>query len=707
MFRFLCIVIPIFFSYCITAQDAYHQELANQLSEQFNLVGGTFLLDDTEAAKISNTISYGNLSVSGQNDTENPFNQFLSINVIGEGANPWDAGINIRNQNTVARNDVVLAVFWMRGESSVATPQVNFFVEESATFDKEIFITVEPPATWTQYIIPFKAVRDYPVDNIVTGLHLAFAAQKIEFGGLALINYEDKYVLQDLPTQLGTGPYAGSEADAAWRADAASRIEELRMAQLELLVLDKDDQPLKNTTVHVAMQKHDFEFGTAVVASRFANNRDYLQIYENKLLDLDGRGHGFNTVVFENSLKWRAWEGEWPTNKSEKVKAIQWLVDNDITIRGHNLIWPSWDFLPDYMESNRNNPSFLVDQVQERIETILNTEGIKGNIKDWDVINEIAVSTDLADALRGSTGYVTGREIYAEMFQQVKEIDPEITTYLNDFITIGQNRENGILYDEYKSHIREIINAGGQIDGIGFQAHIGGSPTPPEKVYRILDDFYNEFGTEAKITEYDTDRLVNGELGAMYMEDFLTIIFSHPSMTGFMMWGFWDGNHWKQNAPIYNQDWSLKPSGEAFINKVYSDWWTEETLVTDDEGKVQLNGFKGKYSVTIEGLDEAMIINLPEDTSYVLQVDLTSSTSELEFENEYALFPNPTEDKVTITNRANDTFAVTITDVAGRKLKYYTGSDSYEIDMSDQLSGVYFANVTQASQTFTKKIFKR
>lgn len=55
--------------------------------------------------------------------------------------------------------------------------------------------------------------------------------------------------------------------------------------------------------------------------------------------------------------------------------------------------------------------------------------------------------------------------------------------------------------------------------------------------------------------------------------------FSHPSVDAFIMWGFWDGNHWHQNAPIFNLDWSIKPSGQAYIDKVFNEWWTNEELL--------------------------------------------------------------------------------------------------------------------------------
>mgnify|MGYP003880256745 CR=1 FL=1 len=142
--------------------------------------------------------------------------------------------------------------------------------------------------------------------------------------------------------------------------------------------------------------------------------------------------------------------------------------------------------------------------------------------------------------------------------------------YINDYVTIGQGNTGGGLYNLKKQFVQELVDAGVQLEGIGFQGHIGAFPTSIYDVQTILDDFYNTFGTAAKITEYDTNEGMSDELAATYLRDFLTMIFSHESTDGFLTWGFWDGAHWQDNAPFFYQDWTLKPAGEAFIDLVFN-----------------------------------------------------------------------------------------------------------------------------------------
>jgi len=84
------------------------------------------------------------------------------------------------------------------------------------------------------------------------------------------------------------------------------------------------------------------------------------------------------------------------------------------------------------------------------------------------------------------------------------------------------------------------------------------------------------------------------------LRDFLTVTFSHSSTDGFLMWGFWDGNHWFENAPMFNLDWSIKPSGQAFLDLVFDEWWTDETHQTDAAGQATVRGFKGRYELVTD-----------------------------------------------------------------------------------------------------------
>jgi hypothetical protein len=90
------------------------------------------------------------------------------------------------------------------------------------------------------------------------------------------------------------------------------------------------------------------------------------------------------------------------------------------------------------------------------------------------------------------------------------------------------------------------------------------------------------------------------KLQADYTRDLMTAVFSHPSASGIVMWGFWDPKHWLGNAPLYRKDWTLKPAGEAWMDLVFHQWWTNTAAMTDSSGKCAVRGFLGEYEIDVK-----------------------------------------------------------------------------------------------------------
>ena len=89
------------------------------------------------------------------------------------------------------------------------------------------------------------------------------------------------------------------------------------------------------------------------------------------------------------------------------------------------------------------------------------------------------------------------------------------------------------------------------------------------------------------------------QLQADFTRDFLIAVFSHPAVDSFLSWGFWARQHWKPEAAFYDKDWNLRPHGQAYMDLVFGEWWTNETLTTDEMGRAGVDGFKGgRYEIT-------------------------------------------------------------------------------------------------------------
>ncbi len=692
----------------LQAQGVYQVKLLDSLNKKFNLpTTAKWVLPNTEAGTQQIVGNYG-----GTTTNITSTNTIFTVGqqrIVSQGTNPWDAGHNYKNKAAIQKGDRFLIVIWLR--SSTPNAKVSLFAENVTTYEKEISATLSPTNTWKMYLAPIESKAAYAVDGMTIGLHLAIANQTVEIAGVACLNYEKSIIYNQLPLDLDNNRYGGIEADATWRKEAEQSIEQLRKANFTVKVNNTNGQAVSGAEVRFEMMQHEFKFGSAVVSNKFNGGSALNPTYEQKMLNLNGKGHGFNEIVFENDLKWPAWEQRWFSSNADIASDIAFLKSKNISVRGHNLVWPGWDYSPKDITAAQS-PDFIKKRIRDHINAISNYPGVGKECIDWDVLNEITTNNDYANRFVGSPGYATGRELYAEIFKQADSLMPNSKMYINDYIAMeqGDSPSNGIAL--WKQRIDEMIAKGAPVEGIGFQGHFSSSPTGIPRVKEILDEFWNKYKLEAKVTEYDISNLVNPDVQAQYMRDILTICYAHPSMKGFLMWGFWDGAHWLSNAPIYNIDWTLKPSGTAFIDQVFNKWWKDEKVNTSSTGEATVRSFKGKYKITVklpDGKIGTQIVDLAKDTSVTIN---TFSTGIYELASDFNLHisPNPASSPVKITwnnTRINEIAQIQICNSIGvvvyeKKVNLTEGG--IQLDNFKEANGIYFITLKTQSGFQTKKL---
>lgn len=579
--------------------DAYHQGLRQQLAIEFGLTGGDWLFLSDEAANINNIGVYGGTEKSITTVDGQPFTTAARLLQSQTPNVPWNIGAVQGTQLAVQEEDVVLITLWIRSiEAAAEDGYLRATFQDRTTFESSLFYPVLPTIEWQQIFIPFTIKKSNDARGAIFGMQLGAMAQTLEIGGLTGINYGSTVEVTDLP-QTPQGTYAGQALDAPWRAAADQRIAEHRMADMEISVFDRNGAPIPNATVSVQMQEHAFRFGSAVSIPMLLNESPDVETYLAKLTNLDGNGHGFNSALLEWGLQWLPWEGfssaEYTPERA--VDAFTLVKEKGLTMRAHSLVWGGWRWLPPDMEANADDPAYLLQRVDDRLETILNVPELRGEIFEWDVVNEPKLNTDLAESLAGSPGFPTGSEINPYIFKKAEEIDPNVRLYINDTLVLNQA---GLLLgsqQQYHQIIQDLIDAGARVDGIGLQSHMDYPLTAPERVYAVLDDFA-VYDRELHISEYDVEIDDEAKAGE-YTRDFLTIVFSHPSVTAFTMWNFWDPIHWKKNSPIFRRDWSVKPSGQAIFDLLFDEWWTDESGATDAAGLYDTRAFLGEYEIVV------------------------------------------------------------------------------------------------------------
>ncbi len=520
----------------------------------------------------------------------------------------WSVQLIANPDVAVKQGDVLFATFRIRNPeaSDGREGRTEFAIEEShEPWRKDVSYPVVATGDWELHSVPIRIERDHGPGEWSVLFRLGYGPQVVELADVRLRHFGRDVSIQDLPRR--SRQYPGMAPDAPWRDAAAERIDRHRKADLAVEVIDAEGNPLPGADVHVQMTRHAFWFGSAVKFWRIAEPGEFNDTYRRHIEEL------FNHVVNENDLKWPCWAGQWSQKwtPEKSIRALRWLDQRDIHVKGHCLIWPSWKHTASRLEKLKDDPAAMRRMISEHFADVIGRT--RQWVDEWDVINEPFNNNDVMQVL--------GDDEMVEWFKLADKHAPQARLYLNDFgILAAGGRTDTPHQQHYQDTIRMLLDRGAPLQGLGMQSHFGESITPPEALLKILDR-YAEFGLPIQITEFDvaTD---DQTFQANYTRDFMTAVFSHPAVNGFVIWGFHEGNHWRPNAAMYRKDWSIKPNGEAYKKLVFDEWWTDERKHTADNGRASFRGFKGDYRITVTHDDHHTTQAIRLDDDAVLRVNL-------------------------------------------------------------------------------------
>ncbi|MEI8287963.1 MAG: endo-1,4-beta-xylanase [Verrucomicrobiota bacterium] len=448
-------------------------------------------------------------------------------------------------------------------------------------------VTAPPGGAWVRRCYSGVVKENYPAGGAQINFQLGFdRAQTIQIGGLRVVDLGPGVPPQSLPAETLT--YPGREANAAWRAKAAQRIEQYRKGDLIIAVVDAAGKPVNGARVQVTMTKPDFAFGSAVAPDAIVEKSADGDRYRAWIKENCTR------VVIENHLKWPAWENGLRPNAPPKqrnrttLEGLAWLNQEGIEIKGHNLIWPSWHNSPKRLEALANDPVALRKACEDRIASALKATA-PYHLVSWDVVNEAYANHDILDIL--------GPRIMSDWFTQARREFPNGDLLYNDYAHLtsaGSSRFKGAV----EKIVKDLKASGAPITGMGIQSHVGESMINPADVVAELDRLAAELQINLSITEFDA-KVSDDQAHADFTRDFITACFANPHVTSFLAWGFWETRHWIPEAAMLRKDWTERPAAEVWHDLFKRDWWTNLSGATDAKGTWQGRGFRGLHTITV------------------------------------------------------------------------------------------------------------
>lgn len=464
---------------------------------------------------------------------------------------------------------------------------------------------------------PLAAERDFlPDDQMKLMWTFGFTAQVVEIGGIVVVDMGPNANKAALPHAALPLDYPGRAPNAAWRKAAQARIEEYRKAHLIVNVVDAQGKPVPNAAVKVTMTRSAFLFGASTPVGMlpgqhvkpwnadFARTAGASDADKKKLQDTFLRL--FNATT--QSVTWTLWDGgDARISRDDILAGLQWFKANRIPVLNSQVVYPGPEF---------------TSEAAHKLMTKDHAEDFRKAVADFireqltPPLGDYLSSVQIANEIEGRPQYtdILGHDAVGEWFQTAQKANPQIGREINGPYSLGQQtvqtQNRGAAWPTsdslqyYFDLISYLRRQGAPIQFIGFQNHGGLGMPGPEAVLKTLDQFAI-FGLPLEVTEFEIT-LQNGsdpaqrQYQADYVRDYLTAVFSHPSVRAIILQDFWQPGTWQAEgaSAFFNADWSENPHGKAYEDLVLNQWRTQAAGKTNKSGVFALRGFLGDYRIT-------------------------------------------------------------------------------------------------------------
>jgi hypothetical protein len=133
-----------------------------------------------------------------------PFTKLLRVTLPKGNVETNATQLTVPNAQPIQAGDVLLASFWVRGASlDGKLPAATEFMFERSTSPWTKSVTRSATAArvttrWRHILVPFRSAETYAPGEAMASIRMALQPQKVELGGLSILNYRNSRTLDDL-----------------------------------------------------------------------------------------------------------------------------------------------------------------------------------------------------------------------------------------------------------------------------------------------------------------------------------------------------------------------------------------------------------------------------------------------------------------------------------------------------------------------------
>ena len=309
-------------------------------------------------------------------------------------------------------------------------------------------------------------------------------------------------------------------------------------------------------------------------------------------------------------------------NISGAREILDFCRDNNISVRGHVLVWhsqtPDWFFKEGFKDDgNWVSKELMLTRMENYIKNVFETfekEYPTVDFYAWDVVNEAFLdngSPRTGGSQSENSNYSPWVKIFGDnsfiepAFEYTRKYAPEgCMLYYNDFNEYMPQKTTAMV--DMANDLKEK----GLIDGIGMQSHLDvGFPTA--SAYKKALKAFAETGLDIQVTELDittSDSESGFNTQAQLYSDIMDACVEYSdSISAVVFWGTTDDKSWRSTKfpLLFNEDFTAKPAYYSIIDGIEAPEYEIGDLNKDGSINVADAVLLQKYLINTIQLDES------------------------------------------------------------------------------------------------------
>lgn len=394
-----------------------------------------------------------------------------------------------------------------------------------------------------------------------------------------------------------------------WVEQQNERIERYRKGSIRVIVLDERGNAVPGAQIHVAMQRHDFQFGVRLDPAYFKPQNSQPDIQPDTqpasqpatqpttqpatqpgvqadpqaaepVLPSDHQPiwRLLNAVSIEEAARWNQLEpqqGQYDWTQTQHM--LDWAASHQLAVHWGEVVSTNAAHLPVWLTAMSNEE--LADALEAHV-TIL-SQKLAGRAASWDVIAGLPDRQYIQKRL--------GEPMLRRLISQAAMLSPDVSRGVRFNDTLAGPRLTDMV-----QRLTEMRDMQTPISSVTMDVKLGGN-VAYVSLERSLE-WLVKIGLPIRMTNVEVGG-PSPQAAAINLETALRTFFAQPQVQGIWLGGIGLEQVLDPSSALVNQFGTLTPAGELFVKMVGTQWWSDEIVAADELGNARLKVFAGAYKI--------------------------------------------------------------------------------------------------------------